>query len=268
MSPEDLQALPRTRLAQLARSHGVAGWSTLSRMELIAELRRPTAVDDQVSADVEDPHWLSVEWQIGPATLDRIAASLGSRWRTAGPLLAVYLCGDLETSVPCRRKLQTLRIPRGTTRWHVQVEHPGDCYQIELGYGHGPEDLLPIAHSGLIRTHASRNGEASRPLPDGNQPLPFPSAGERLTLAVACEIVIHGQTRAGASVRIDDQAVPVDAQGRFELRRPLDDGRLMLPVVATEPCGGEQCTIALVVEQHGRKLESDRPARSERRRVP
>ena len=268
MSPEDLQALPRTRLAQLARSHGVAGWSTLSRMELIAELRRPTAVDDQVSADVEDPHWLSVEWQIGPATLDRIAASLGSRWRTAGALLAVYLCGDLETSVASRRKLQTLRIPRGTNRWHVQVEHPGDCYQVELGYGHGPEDFLPIAHSGLIRTHVSRNGEANRALSDGHRPRETRAAGERLTLTVACEVVIHGQTRAGATVRIDDQAVPVDAQGRFELRRPLDEGRLMLPVVATAQDGGEQSTIALVVEQHGRKLESDRSGRPERRRVP
>ena len=268
MSPEDLQALPRTRLAQLARSHGVAGWNTLTRTELLAELRRPTGSDDRISADLEDAHWLRVEWQIGPATLDRVAASLGSRWRTASPLLAIYLCGDLETSVASRRRLQTLRIPKATTRWHVQVESPGDCYQIELGYGHGPEDFLPIAHSGLIRTHAPRNGEGSRSLHDNQRVSPPAPAGERLVLNVACEVLIHGQTLPGADVRIDDQTVAVDPEGRFALRRPLEEGRMMLPVVATARDGKDQCTIALVVEQHGRKLESDRSGRSERRKVP
>lgn len=266
MSPEDLQTLPRTRLAQLARSHGVAGWSTLSRMELIAHLRRPTAVEDRVSAEVEDAHWLGVEWQIGPATLDRVVATFGGRWRTAGPLLTVYLCGDPETSVPSRRKLQTLRIPRGTTRWHVQVEHPGECYQIELGYGHGAEDGIPITHSGLIRTHVVRNGEALRVPQDGHRPMPM--VGERLTLSVACEVLIHGETLPGAVVRIDEQAVSVDGQGRFEVRRPLEEGRVMFPVVATAQDGGEQCTIALVLEQHGRKLESDRLRRADRQKSP
>lgn len=276
MSPDDLQTLPRTRLAQLARSHGVAGWSTLSRMELIAELRRPQLVDDRVSADLEDPHWLCVQWQISPATLDRVAATLGGRWRTAGPLLTVYLCGDLETSVPSRRKLQTLRIPRGTMRWHLQVEHPGDCYQVELGYGPDAEDCVPIAHSGLIRTHAPRNGngngssngDGSRVLHDPVRTPPSTPSGEKLALSVACEVLIHGQTLPGAEIRIDDQAVSVDPHGRFELRRPMDEGRMMLPVVATSSDGGEQCTIALVLEQHGRRLEPDRTRRPERHRRP
>jgi len=269
LSPENLQTLPRTRLAQLARNHGVAGWSSLSRLELIAELKRPVAVDDQVAVEVEDPHWLKVDWQISPATTDRIAASLGSRWRTAAPVLVVYLCGDLETSVASRRKLSVLRIPREATRWHVQIEHPGECYQIELGIGHGEAGVIPVAHSGLIRTHSLRNGDASpRSTDEGNGAAGNGAAphGGRLTLNVACELLIHGQTLPGGTVQVDDQSVTVDPSGRFELRRPLDDGRTMLPVVATAPGGAEQCTVALVVEHHGRRVESERPRRPERGR--
>jgi hypothetical protein len=265
MSPEDLQELPRTRLAQIAKDQGISSWSSLSKPELITELSRPRNEDsDRLDVIVEDAHWLDIRWVVSPATLERMATAFGSRWRAACPILQIFLCGDLETSVPSRRRMLSIPVPKGTAHWHVHIERPGETYQIELGFGIGEQDYHPIAHSGLVRTLTPRNQT------NGHKPVSpialTPSTNGRLMLSVQSELHLHGQTSPGATLRVDDEIVPVDREGRFELRRPLEEGRTMLPIVSSAADGVEQRTIAMVVEHHARELEPDRPRKHDRHR--
>lgn len=261
MSPQDLQALPRGRLTELARSFGVPRWKSLTRTELIAELQK-TSENGLLSVEVVSPYWLSVRWHLSPGIADRLAPSLGSLWRAAVPFLVVYQCGDPETTVASRRRLQTLRLPQDATLWHIQLESPGDYYQVDLEMGICPEDATPVAHSALIRTGSARNPENG--FHPETKPSDVPRSALPLFLKLECELLVHGETSPGASIRIDDERLEVDDDGRFQTKRRLVDGRTMLPILATAADGADRRTTAVVVEHHSRPIEPDRSRNGER----
>lgn len=262
MSPQELRELPRTRLAQLARSAGIVEWKTLTRGELLDELQR-NHENGVLSVDVASPHWLTVRWRLTPAREQRPLLKGGARRRGTAPFLIVYECGDPEVSVASRRRIKTLALPADATLWQVQVENPGCYYQLELGMGTSAEELVVIAHSALIRT---ANGPGSQN--GGNHqeasPQPMTESGSA-ALTVQCELCIHGRTSAGTRITIDDEPVAVEPGGEFEARFPLIDGRSMFPVVGTAPGGSERRTVAIVVEHHARHIEPERPRLADRK---
>lgn len=262
MSPQELRELPRTRLAQLARSAGIVEWKTLTRLELVDELQR-NRENGVLAVDVASPHWLTVRWRLTPEMEHRPLPNGSARRRGTTLFLIVYECGDPEVSVASRRRLKTLALPADATLWQVQVENPGCYYQLELGMGTSPDEMTVIAHSALIRT---ANGSGS---PNGGNhhdasPQPAIETGPA-PLAVQCELCIHGRTSAGTRITIDDEPVAVDAGGEFEARFPLVDGRSMFPVVGTNASGTERRTVAIVVEHHARHIEPERSRLADRK---
>ncbi|MCC7423193.1 MAG: DUF4912 domain-containing protein [Planctomycetaceae bacterium] len=107
------------------------------------------------------------------------------------------------------------------------------------------DQLIPKSVSAARHALDVRSGETS------HEP-----ASSEWRLNVQAELVLSGQTHPRAEVKALHQKVNLNSDGRFSLRVPLENGRLVLPAEVVSPDGSEQRMTIVAVEYNVRELEA------------
>ncbi|MGL4551275.1 MAG: DUF4912 domain-containing protein [Gemmataceae bacterium] len=82
-----------------------------------------------------------------------------------------------------------------------------------------------------------------------------PGRSQEFTFRLEADLVVHGQTRPGSRVQLQNHPVELNEDGSFALRFKLPDNRQILRCVAVAPDGGEERTVVVAVERNIRHLE-------------
>lgn len=85
------------------------------------------------------------------------------------------------------------------------------------------------------------------------------SDGERPStcrVELSAELLVRGKADPDSELMLLKERVPLNREGGFELRVPLDNGRVVIPIEQVSPDGNEQRTVILAVERSTRVLES------------
>ena len=77
----------------------------------------------------------------------------------------------------------------------------------------------------------------------------------QLPLTFHAELILHGITSPDARVTVVDEPAHVKADGSFQVRLALEDGRHLIQTVVARPDGSGQRTIILSIERNTKELE-------------
>jgi hypothetical protein len=262
--------------------------------EIIPE--RQAAIRDEVTVEGFDARWIHVNWTVSQATRERAKASLGAQWRSAVAVLRIFDVSGDEDRGTSRLRSGDVNIDLDEGHWFVRNSQPGRRSVVEIGYRlpsgqfhtllhSSPVTLAPERGSARGERHAmngasySGNGvgthgaeKAGRRTADQLIPKSVSAARHALDsrasegaveappsewrLQVQAELVLTGQTHPRAEVKALHQKVNLNSDGRFSLRVPLENGRLVLPAEVVSPDGSEQRMTIVAVEYNVRELEA------------
>jgi hypothetical protein len=114
---------------------------------------------------------------------------------------------------------------------------------------HSPvRDLL---EERLGRPIDSWDGQLSLNESDSNAP----KSGGHLPLTLHAELVIHGITLPDARVSVVEEPAKLKADGTFQVRLALEDGRHLIRTVASRADGSAERTVILSIERNTKELE-------------
>ncbi len=195
MTASTLRTYTAKDLGQMARQHGVAGWHSMRKEELVrvltrlhakgggkAQKKKPSETQKrldrvrqaiassrqselQANADtksdrlvvmVRDPYWLHAYWELTPSTVSRARAAMGQRWHGAHPVLRVFRLKDRDLSVHER----DIRIHGGVSHWYIDVADPPASYRLEIGYRTDTGDFYSVARSNPVTTPAAGTSDS------------------------------------------------------------------------------------------------------------
>ena len=187
--------------------------------------------------------------------LARAESALGTDWHQAEPVLRLFaVSGDDGTSAS-ETLLEDVEVETDACEWCVRVECPGSTYRLQLGYRARGGGFFALAHSAPVTTAEPGTLAAS----DSAATVPLSRNGggdlDTVQFLVETDLVVHGRTDPHSLVDLEGTPVPVDKDGRFEVRFRLENGRRFLPAVARTSDGRCEQTVALSVERHLKSLE-------------
>lgn len=257
--------------------------------EIISE--RQATIQDSMTAEGYDARWIHVNWTISAGTQERAKVSLGAHWRSAVPVLRIFdVSGDEERGTT-RLRSGDVPIDLDEGHWFVRNSQPGRRCVVEIGYRTPSGQFHTLLHSspvtlptdrvggrgernGFAGLHgSSKNGAEAAPRRSADDLIPKSVSAARHAaeskaseaphdsvsadwrLHMQAELHLTGRTHPRAEVRALHKKVPLNADGRFNLRVPLENGRLVLPAEVVSPDGSEQCMTIVAVEFNVRHLE-------------
>lgn len=91
---------------------------------------------------------------------------------------------------------------------------------------------------------------------DGSESSGTSKATGQLPLIFHAELILHGITTPDARVTVVDEPANVKADGSFQVRLALEDGRHLIQTVVARADGSGQRTIILSVERNTKELEA------------
>ncbi|HWL07504.1 MAG TPA: DUF4912 domain-containing protein [Planctomicrobium sp.] len=219
------------------------------RLDRGAAAPHPDEENDRFHVEEVGDRWLHVAWNVSQKTADRARSAMGREMHGHRRVLRVHRIDQGESAPPSKFLLMQIDIPEGGLEWFVHL--PADCLicQIELGMAFGKNRFFSLLHSSPFTRNQQLLHRRSGSL------LGFPANGEESDsgdpppLAVQGTFVLNGETRCGVRILVDDRDVVVDpATGRFEWKLPLSNGRVVVPVRATE--AGQVRRALLAIETH------------------
>ena len=175
MSPEQLGACTRKKLAAMAKRRRISGWHEMRKHELVDALlaagrarqarscRRSLAangrngtpggaVKDQLFVRVHDPYWLEVSWELSRTIIERAEAALGIEWHRAVPVIRVFdVTGD-GAAAASETWLRDIEIHGEADHWYVPVDDPPRAYKLQIGYSAPSGKFFVLARSQKVRT--------------------------------------------------------------------------------------------------------------------
>jgi hypothetical protein len=226
---------------------------------------------DVVRATAQGPHWIYAAWELTAGILDRAESSLGANWHQATPVIRVYDIHCTDEASPAKCCVASFSIQAAIDYWHVPIADPTRTYELQLGYetpkGHffmlarSATVKLPLPGSPQARQHEEHRREAACHSHSAESAQRFPSRGssafhtsEDVTLDVNAELLIVGQASPRAHLTCQEARIPVNLDGRFEFRVPLEEGRQVIPVEAVSPDGCQSRTVVLAIERNTKTL--------------
>jgi uncharacterized protein len=210
--------------------------------------------DDHFVANHVAPHWIRAVWSLSSRTLTRTQAALGVARLKAEPVLRLYeVAGDERLSHSVTHISDT-RIAADAHDWFVQFDRPGGIYQLQLGILTQDGEFHRLISSDridtaepLIRPAAQFARPPATETLDSNGHVPF-GRTTIIPLIVEAELTIRGTTHPKAVMAIGTESLPLEEDGSFQYRRPLTDGRHVIPTTALSPDGRRQHTIVIALE--------------------
>jgi uncharacterized protein len=243
-----------------------ANGATRSRVGLRPLLQTADRDTDHFVAGPVSPHWIRAEWSLSHKTLARTQTALGVVCLKAEPVLRLYeVAGDDRLSHAVTFVSDT-RIASDAHEWFVEVDRPGGLYQVQLGILTKDGEFHRLVSSDRIDTGEPLSLPAA-PLPRQLPPASVSTNGRHPTgrttiipLSVEAELTLRGATHPQAVMAVGTESLPLAEDGSFEYRRPLTDGRHVIPATALSPDGRRQHTIVIALEcntKHLTPLEPD-----------
>lgn len=143
----------------------------------------------------------------------------------------------------------------GDEHWSDLAQNCEQVYAMSGGYSDSP------AHSPLkevFEHRLQRSMVPSAPLADSNSLRNDRNPGG-VSLQLKTEVLIYGTVSPNAQVTFEGKPVKLDSLSSFRLRMPLNEGRHILPVVATNTTTAEQQTVILAIERNLKQLDLRTP---------
>lgn len=212
------------------------------------------------------PHWIRAEWNLSHRTLSRTLNALGVARLKAEPVLRLYEVASDERLTHSVTFVSDTRIAGDAHEWFVQVDQPGGIYQLHLGILTNDGEFHRLVSSDRVDTEEPLSLPAA-PMPRqrcaaslGSNGRPPTGRTTIIPLSVEAELTIRGTTHPKALIAVGTESLSLEEDGSFQYRRPLTDGRHVIPTTALSPDGRRQNTIVIALEcntKHLAPLEPD-----------
>lgn len=281
---DELQSLTRDELRDLARQRRIRGFGSMRKSELVQALARDNrdssrktspasrpatppagmrrlATDehlqsDEILAEPLDNRWFRVSWGLSPATLERAVAGLGAEWHRAKPVLRLYRVTVDDAGPRAKSRAEDIDLPVDSQQWFVNLKTPGGTWQVELGYLSSSGRYFKLLHAQPITLPDSPAGRRREVTLSRVDTTTMGDHSTAVPLDLEAELVLSGQTLSLASLSIGDEAISVEPDGSFRSRRPLHEGRTVIPIDAHAGDAGRQ-RILLAIERNTRYLDPE-----------
>lgn len=254
-----------------------------------------TSHRDQLVAEVVDPHWIHVCWQLSQRILDRAEASLGVEWHQAVPVIRVFDVTDGDAATAGTKSwVSDVEIQMQTDRWFVPVAEPSRSYKLQIGYLAPSGKFFSMSRSRKIvmprpSGYSSRQADAFADQSNGNDRDGFSNGPNSAEIAEAvrtqqrlhertyasrfrseatntaavdnvefhmeADISIRGLAHPLSKLTLLGEHVDIAGDGSFAIQFALAEGRQVIPAVMLTPDGNEQRTIVLAIERNTKHLE-------------
>lgn len=198
--------------------------------------------EDAAELVVQDAYWLRVSWRLTARTLSRAEKAFGKAWQRAIPVIRIrgLAAGESAGREPVSER--DVIVPGDAAEWFVEC--PAESFvDAQVGYlSEGGEGrFFPMA---VAETVATRAQTAPTIAPDAGLPddvlaelQQLRTGRAKFTFDIEAEIVLRGRTSPGAEIGVGEDVLKADGQGDFEYRRPLENGRTVLPIEARSEAG-------------------------------
>jgi hypothetical protein len=205
------------------------------------------------------------------AILERAESALGANWHHAVPVLKVYAVSCDEETSPTKCCVVRIPIQAAVDYWHIPIPDPTRTYELQLGYEtpKGPSFMLarsaqvklPLPGTPQARRFEEQRQEGMFPIPSAEPAPRYPIRGssaylfsDEISLDVGAELLIVGKVSPEAHLTCQEEKVPVQRNGAFEIRMSLQEGRQVIPLEAVSPDGCQSRTVVLAIERNTKTL--------------
>ena len=281
---DELQSLTRDELRDLARQRRIRGFGSMRKSALVqalarenhgssgksapasrphpapAGMRRLTTDEhlqtDEIIAEPLDNRWFRVSWALAPATLERAVAGLGAEWHRAKPVLRLYRITVDDAGPRAKSRAEDIDLPVDSQQWFVNLKSPGGTWQVELGYLSSSGRYFKLLHAQPITLPDSPTGRRREATFSRVDVASMGDHTAAVPLELEAELVLSGQTLSLAALSIGDETIAVEPDGSFRCRKPLHEGRTVIPIDAHAGDAGRQ-RILLAIERNTRYLDPE-----------
>ena len=232
----------------------------------------PSGQSERIAAQPRGAYWIYATWILTGRILDRAEASLGSHWHQAAPVLRVFDVTSGDETSPTKRCVASIALVCPVDHWYVPVADPSRTYELQIGYetaqGHffllarSTPVKLPLPGTPQARKYDEQRRETAPPGSAGEAGHRFPIRGsatfrfaDEVSLEVESDVMIVGQVSPDAVLSCQEADVPTQADGTFEIRLPLKEGRQVIPLEAVSADGSQARTVILAIERNTKTLE-------------
>ncbi|TWT58392.1 hypothetical protein KOR42_17660 [Thalassoglobus neptunius] len=263
----ELQKMTMAELRDLARGLELSGHSRLKKSELVEQVKNASqelgaqaeSCEDEDSLEVVQvaPFWLSATWSVSVKTLKRAAAAMKEDWHRSVLVLRLFRVQHEDSGPRSRELVKDIPLPDGTRKWFVELDDQTFAWKLELGYRAGDRKFFSLLQSSEV--DVPENQKDLTPLGGGV------SAGTQVELVAAerngdvrlrilGELSLKGDVGTPCSAVVDGEYVQVHAdEGVFYWSRPLENGRMVIPVVVE--CGNQRQRAVVAVDSNVHYLE-------------
>jgi len=226
---------------------------------------------DQLTLSPMGSHWIEAGWVLTQEILERAEASLGKDWHLAAPVLKVFQRNSGEGDNPTKACVDTIALHAGADHWFVPVADPKPTYELQIGYETPKGRFFGLARSETVKmprpgSPRSRKYEEERKSVSASASSAttrrFPvqgAAGFRSTddvvLHVDADLCLTGSATPGVALTCQEEPVPVEADGSFEVRLALAEGRQVIPLEAVSADGCQSRTVIVAIERNTKTLD-------------
>ena len=256
--------------------------------DLSARTRQAGIVKDRIHLTAPDAYWLHVYWELSLQSVQRAEAALNQDWHGAKPIIRLCDVSSTDTTSTSEAIVKDIVVHGGCSHWYIDVPQPPRTYRADIGYLTRQNRFFALARSNVLTSPKAGASEAL------NGDLPAESAGGRNKAEEAAhearfhaedafrrplkentfgtgavlpgklkkfffdldaELIVYVKTDPAATVTLQNEPVPINADGTATMRFSLPDSRQIIPAVATSGDGMEEQTIVLAVERNTKRLD-------------
>lgn len=264
----DLKLMTVTELKELATDLQLDSITGLRKDELIEVivktqakklLQEQDAPSDWLEVDEAGPYWLAIKWQVSEKLLKRAIASLGKDWHSARKVIRLFRVHWDDSGPHAREHYKDCLLPANAKNWFVNIEAGKTGWKLELGFLAPGGKFFSLLHSADIQIDGSQNQQFTSTASSKSH-LNLSSSlsnKEELKLGIEGEISLNGSTTPGAEAVVDDDQVKVNEKtGLFSWKTPLQNGRVVIPVVSE--LGNQRLRAIISVEANIHYLEQEK----------
>ena len=254
--------------------------------DLSARTRQAGIVKDRIHLTAPDAYWLHVYWELSLQSVQRAEAALNQDWHGAKPIIRLCDVSSTDTTSTSEAIVKDIVVHGGCSHWYIDVPQPPRTYRADIGYLTRQNRFFALARSNVLTSPTAGTSEAvngdlppesgghrtkaeeaearhhaeeafRRPLKENTfgSGAMLPGKLKKFFFDLDAELIVYVKTDPAATVTLQNEPVPIGADGTATMRFSLPDSRQIIPAVATSGDGMEEQTIVLAVERNTKRLD-------------